>query len=691
MTLNSAGNLSLNRATNVSHFGFRIRTVPDDTFTVSGFSGENHALSQDFRFTLSLTANAELPASTVVENPATLEIQWGGSTLYLHGIVEHFHRENDTPAAMGYKAIFRSPLSPLKHNINNRIFLNRTVPQILDEVLRSAGFAKADFVLELSETYPEREFVIQYAENDYDFLSRLLARAGIFFTFESDKNKTRPLFCDQSGKRPALPGIGELRYQPQSGTARTIETMHALNSQARMLPGRVRVTDYNYRTPDVALEAHASSNMGETSGEQGVYGDHFKTLEEGRQIATIRQQALDAQRVGYVGKTDCRGILPGYLLRIINHPVNDLNDDYLVVEVSHTADQGAALAFSRENKGPTYANTVRLIKAETPYRPPLPEKPPVVASFTGRVESTGSEYAHLDDQGRYKIRLDFDRGEAAKGEASHPVRLIQPYGGDKYGIHFPLRDGTEVAVNFVNGDPDRPVLSGSLSNPQTPNVVTSDNPTQNIIRTASGNELLMEDRVGQEKIEIFTDQRKNILTLDANQDGHKVRLATEEGEMEIKACKTMLIESGDTQTVQSGNEHIVTVENAQRVMTRNKEIAFQAATDFRIKAGDNILCKAEKQNIEMTAGKDMVVDVARALTVEVRNSDMNLLVDSGNLHFKTARDTSFIGRGGGNITLTQTRGTLQITTNGNVALQAGKIDIQGNSINLKAGKISENS
>lgn len=688
--LQSAANLAKNHAANVSHFGFRIRTVPDDTFTVVSFSSEDHGLSQDFCFTISLTANAELNASTVMGNPATLEMRWGSSTLYLHGIVEHFNRENDTPASMGYRAIFRSPLSTLKHNINNRIFLSRTVPQILDEVLRDAGFAKDDFVIDLVETYPEREFVVQYAESDYHFLSRLLARAGIFFTFESDKDKTRPLYCDKSSGRPALPGIGELRYQPQSGTARTIETIYTLNTHTQVLPGRVRVTDYNYRTPDVTLEAHATSAMEANIGKQAVYGDHFKTMEEGRQIATIRQQALDARRVIYVGETDCRGILPGYLLKIVNHPLDELNDDYLVVEVTHSADQGAALAFGRENKGPTYANTVRLIKAKTPYRPPLPEKIPFVGSFTGRVESTGSDYAYLDDQGRYHIRLDFDRGDAPQGQASHPVRLIQPYGGEKYGIHFPLLAGTEVAVSFVNGDPDRPVLNGSLSNPSCPDVVTSDNPTQNIIRTASGNELLMEDRKGQEKIEIFTDQRKNILTLDANQDGHKVRLATEEGEMEIKACKTMLIESGDTQTVQSGNDHIVTVENAQRLMTRNKEIAYQAATDFRLKAGDNIQFEAEKLDIEMTAGKDMIVDVNRNLSMEVRNQNMDLIVDRGNLHVKTARDTSVIGRGGGPVTITQANGTLQITTKGNVALQAGQIDIQGNSINLKAGKISEN-
>ncbi|ABA90056.1 type VI secretion system needle syringe protein TssI [Syntrophotalea carbinolica DSM 2380] len=690
MTPQNAANLSLNRAANISHFGFRIRSVPDDTFTVTGFSGKDHGISQDFRFTLTLTAQAELTASTVVGNRATMEMRWGGTPLFLHGLVDHFSRENDTPEAMCYQVIFTSPLSLLKQNTNNRVFLNRTVPQIIGDILRSAGFEQDDYAVDLTETYPLREFVIQYAETDFAFLCRLLARSGIFFMFESDAEKSRPRFCDRSAARPALPGVSALRYQPQTGTARAVETIYALHSHARLLPGTVRVTDYNYRTPETLLEASQQSAMGAALGENAVYGDHFKTIEEGQRMASIRAQALDTERMVYVGETDCRGLLPGYRLKITNHPLPAMNDDYLVVSVEHTADQGAALAFGEEAKGPTYTNRVRLIKAATPYRSPIPKHRQLVGTFTARIETTGTEYAYLDEQGRYHIRVDFDRGDAEAGQASHPVRLMQPYGGDNYGIHFPLRSGTEVAVTCVNGDPDRPIVTGALPNPQNPNVVTSDNHTQNIIRTVSGNELLMEDRQGQEKIELFTAERKNILTLDANSDGHKVRLATEEGKMEIAACKTMLIESGDTQTVQSGNDHIVTVENSQRMMTRNKEIAYQAATDFRLKAGDNIQFKAEKQNIAMTAGKDMVVDVARSLSMEVRNSDMELLVNRGNLHIKTARDTSVIGQGGGTITITQQNGTIQITKDGDLAISAGKITIQGNSINLKAGKISEN-
>ncbi len=162
--------------------------------------------------------------------------------------------------------------------------------------------------------------------------------------------------------------------------------------------------------------------------------------------------------------------------------------------------------------------------------------------------------------------------------------------------------------------------------------------------------------------------------------------------MKIKACKTMLIESGDTQTVQSGNDHIVTVENAQRVMTRNKEIAFQAATDFRVKAGDNVQFKAEKQNIEMTAGKDMVVDVARALTVEVRNNDMELLVNSGNLSIRAAQELSILGRGHRPMTFGQSNGIFQVKGDGDIVLTSdGNVNIQAGNINIKAGKISENS
>jgi type VI secretion system secreted protein VgrG len=150
------------------------------------------------------------------------------------------------------------------------------------------------------------------------------------------------------------------------------------------------------------------------------------------------------------------------------------------------------------------------------------------------------------------------------------------------------------------------------------------------------------------------------------------------------------MESGDTQTVQTGNDHIVNVENSQQLTTRNKEIVYQAATDFQIKAGENVFMHAEKQDIEMTAGKDMTLDVTRGLSMETRHGDMSLLVDKGNLNIKAAKRIGFTGRGGDSISIGQQGGVLEITKRGDLAIEGGKIDINGKSINLKAGKISKN-
>ena len=673
-----------------SHYGLRIKSVPNDSFTVTSFNGHDHGLSSDFEFEISLVSSAELPPLTVVGNTASLSINWGSHVIYLHGIVSEFYRTAASQNDMTYRAIIRSVLYPLHKNINNRVFVNQTTSEIVSAILTSAGFRADQFEFDLSATYAAHEFIVQYQESDYAFICRLLARAGIFFTFESDQQQTLVKFGDDSTKRPEMPNLPYLEYHPQSGTTRQQESVYQLSPHACLLPSQVRVSDYNYQTPNTRLEVTRTSEHSNSYGEQAIYGDHFHTLDEGKQVAQFRIQSLDVRRETVIAETDCRGIRPGYLLTINNHPDTTLNNQYLVVAMTHKADQTAGLAYSGEPQGPTYSNRLTMIKATTPYRPPIPLVPQVLGLFSARIESKGGEYAYLDEQGRYHLRTDFDRGDAAPAQASHPVRMMQSYGGSEYGIHFPLNDGTEVALACVNGDLNRPVILGVLPNPDTASVVTADNRTQNIIRTASGNELCMDDRVNQEKIDLFTAQQKNILTLDANKGAHQVRLASEEGKMELYAQKTILIESGDSQNVQVGKDHIVTVENAQKLMTRNKEISLQAATDIQFKADQNIQFDAENKNMIISAGKDMVIDVANNMSAEVRNSDMTVNVSSGEFSLKAAQNISLLGQGGGPITIQQGNGTIQIDTSGNLSLKGPQVNINGVTINLKGGSIGGN-
>jgi type VI secretion system secreted protein VgrG len=253
-----------------------------------------------------------------------------------------------------------------------------------------------------------------------------------------------------------------------------------------------------------------------------------------------------------------------------------------------------------------------------------------------------------------------------------------------------LHAGTEVVISCVNGDLDRPVILGALPNPDTPTPVTSANRTQNILRTWGGNELLMDDRAGREKAELFTRERKNILSLDADRDGHRVRLASEEGEMEFYAAKNLLFESGDTQSVDVGNDQIVTVENAQRLMTRTGEIEQQAATDIRMRAGENILMQSDRQDIEMRSGRDLIAEVGGNLSMEVRSENFDLQVTQGRININAARAITVTGQGGGAIRIGQSGGGIEITAGGDVIISGGSVEVNAGMISLKGGKIGSN-
>ncbi|WP_305044496.1 type VI secretion system Vgr family protein [Geoalkalibacter sp.] len=687
MNLISAASDALTQSASTAQFFFRVQGVPDGTLTVKSFSGADHGLSQDYRFEISLLADhlpIQMPHPGV---KGTLDLRWGVQTLSIHGVLSEFDYNGAAVGGHEYLAVLRSPLHPLKFSRDNRVFLNTTAPQLIDEVLEGCGFASADYELELHGDYPLREFVVQYDESDWDFLLRICAHDGIYFRYAQDEDRVRVIFHDRGEDLPAAI-CGELLYEAYSGTRRSRETVFALRSRARLLTERVELKDYNDQTPEASLVAFASGSSG--AGRDYRYGEHFRDLDEGRNLARVRQQQLDCLRESLVAETDCRALSPGDILSIVGHPDVLQNGDYLIVEVEHEGDQRAGFAFGESAKGMTYRNKLLLIRAGVPFRPPLPAARRLHGLLTARIETSGGDYAHLDEQGRYRLRTDFDLGEAAPGEASHPVRMVQPYTGRDYGFHFPLHAGTEVVISCVNGDLDRPVILGALPNPDTPTPVTSANRTQNILRTWGGNELLMDDRDGKEKTELFTRERKNILSLDADRDGHRVRLATEEGEMEVYAAKTMLLESGDSQFVEVGQDQIVTVENAQRLMTRRGEIEQQAATDIRMKAGENILMQTDQQDIDVRSGRDLIAEVGRNLSMEVRGDNFNLQVVQGKISISAARAITLMGQGGGAIRIGQSGGGIEITPGGDVIISGGSVEVNGGMISLKGGKIGSN-
>lgn len=676
---------------NKSQFNIDVQGVQDGTFSVVSFESDCCAISESYSFNIILRSEYEVDAGAVLGARLRLEMCWETQPLYVHGVVAKYKASGCGPNDYISEIVLVSPLYVLDQNYQSRVFLDKNIQQIVSQVWESAGLAKGELKFTLRNTYPAREITVQYQETDLGFISRQMSHYGLFFVFNQNEEHAILHVYDDVQDMPVMDGASEVVYRAQGGEVRDVESVQRLDHEVSQLSDTVRVRDYNYRTPESLLDAvgrRRSSVKG--VGVEYRYGDHFKTLDEGVELARVRQEALDWQRDTYLAESDCRGMAPGHHFTLSGHPENHLNGDYLILSVQHTVNQATLQSYGEARQGPTYRNTLRLIRSGISYRSPNLDAPQVKGTLVARVETTGGEYAYLDDQGRYHVRMGFDRGDVPPGEASHPVRLMQTYSGNNYGMHFPLHAGTEVALSFVNGDIDRPMLLGALHNPETPSPVTSSNPSQNILRTWGGNELLMEDRKGEERVELFTRDKKNIISLDANANGHKVRLATEEGDMEIYAAKTMLMESGSSQTVQIGKDHVVVVENAQRLMTKNKEISMQAATDLRMKAGDNIQLLAEKKNVEMDAGQDLLMQSGNDMSVDVENGDLSMRITNGKMGLKAAKDITFIGQGGGTIHVGQSGGSIEISAGGDLIVSGPTVTISGGSISIKGSNVGNN-
>jgi type VI secretion system secreted protein VgrG len=668
-----------------THFLFEVTDHPKDTFNVINWQG-NEALSTSYLYTLSLATSGLLDTNQFVGKDATLSIDRDGEMRLIHGCVSGIRRISELVAdhAWEYEITLASPLYKLNLTRQSRIFLNLDLKSLIEQVLLTGGFTSDTFKIDLQTTYPVREYIAQYNETDFNFFSRLLEHAGVFYSFVQQEKLALLVIQDDSAQLPAMPGTAALTYLPASGQVDGEETVHLLQRQMFYLPESVKRKDHNYRTPETTLTSQASTNSKIPSkGTDYVYGERAVTMDEAEQLARRRQEMYDCQRENFIAETNCQGMTAGTTLSFSGHPQDGYDGDYLVLSVIHKGDQSQAFAFGGGQAaaaGKTYSNVAILIKKETPYRPPVDRKriPLVLGTLTAKIETTGGEYAYLDDQGRYRLKNLFDVGDTPEGAASHPVRMMQPSAGANYGMHFPLHAGTEVIVACMNGDPDRPVILGSVANPASMSPVTSANASQHTVRTFGGNELTMDDLSDSEKINLHTKDQKNILSLDANSDGHLLSLRTEEGLAEFYAKKVMSFESGDSYSVITGNDQTITVENKHSLQTNKKDIALNAGTDIALTAKQNIKLNAEDKDLSLTSGQDLIVEVGKDMSVKVIDGDSSITVQQGSVSIDAANAINIMAEGGP-ITIEQGGGKIEIA-DGKVSIQGNTVSLEGNSV-----------
>jgi type VI secretion system secreted protein VgrG len=413
---------------------------------------------------------------------------------------------------------------------HSRIFTKMKVPDIIKAVLEENGVT--DFELRLTG-YEVEEHVCQYRESDLDFISRWMEREGIFYFFEHGDAGETMILCDQRlyDEDP----VGKpVRYFPQLGHDHSAgASFRAFKCKHSTLPANVRLKDYDYTKPSLNVSGSAKVASNGT-GEVSLYGERFFTPSAGDKLARTRSEELLTRQVIFHGEGTRLHLRPGYTFELEEHPFASFNTRYLTIEAHHSGNQSAGLAHFRELTGIDHSDVYQVeidsIPAKTQYRAQsLTHWPRIYGYENGVVDGPAdSEYAQIDEHGRYNAKFKFDESKLKGGKATTWVRMMQPHGGDIEGFHFPLRKQTEVVFSFLGGDCDRPVIFGVVPNTVNPSPITSANHTKNVIQTGGRNRLELEDKAGQQRITLSTPYSNTYIRMGAPNDEHEMILHTDE-------------------------------------------------------------------------------------------------------------------------------------------------------------------
>ncbi|HDW0463337.1 TPA: type VI secretion system tip protein VgrG [Enterobacter hormaechei subsp. xiangfangensis] len=645
------------------------RVTPD----VLRFKGRE-ALSEPFRWTIDFTTPQDnLTPEEVLMKYATLRMRSGKA---VHGIITRLEWLSTTADQSHYQVELSSRLALLSRNRQCRIFQHQSVPEVVEQVLRRHGLEGPDFDFRLERTYPPREIITQWRETDLEFIRRILSEVGIYWRTEMDdvRGLDTYIFADsQLNYRFDV----RLPYREPSGLFDgAAESVWDVRTWHRVATGTVATRDYNYRTATTPMDATVSvRNDAVTTGEHYRYAAPYRDAgddtspepetESGAFYARIYHERELNKSARIHLFSNASHLAPGQVLEPQGDVITALKEGVVLTLVTFRGARDSRLHVSV--RGMPY--TERYC-----FRPAEISRPEIHGTLPARIESREKNdiYAHLDDQGRYRVRLDFDRNDAEQGFAYLWLRMAKPYAGDTLGWHTPLTDGTEVAIAYSNGDIDLPYIAYALHDSEHPDPVSRDNHTRNVLRTPANNKLRMEDKRGEEHIKLATEYGKTQLNsghlVDAQEQprGKGFELRTDEHGV-IRVAKGLFVTADGQQKAAGGVLEMSTAvreidvclkqlqqlemaaEHAQalkadidsqiqmfeqRLNPLNETLLFSAPEGVAVTSGEHMQMTATK-NVAVNAGGDISAGVMGNMTALV-GEKLGLFARTGQLSLKAS-------------------------------------------------------
>ncbi|WP_427183139.1 type VI secretion system Vgr family protein [Enterobacter hormaechei] len=471
------------------------------------FTSADHAISKE----MMLMKAASLTLQAPVDQGYGIKIQQ--PVRVIQGVVTGFERLSTSKDETRYALTLEPRLALLDRSHQNTIYQDMSVPQIVEKILRERhGMRGQDFLFSLTREYPRREQVMQYAEDDLHFITRLLGEVGIWFRFTTDTRLNIDVVEFYDSQQGYEKGLTLPSVPPSGQHSKGVDSVWGMECHHNVVQKQVSTRDYNYRQATQDMDARVDATGGDTTtcGEAYHWADNYLTpgsvydrnpaAESGAFYARIRHERYLNGQTQTVAFTSCPTLSPGMRLKVTGgYEVAEVFTQGVVVTAMHSHARRDADFCVRFNGIPDSADFC--------FRPAPGRRPVMAGTLPARVTSTteNDTYGHIDKDGRYRVNMLFDRENWETGFESLWVRQSRPYAGDTYGLHLPLLAGTEVAIGFEDGNPDRPYIAGVLHDSAHGDHVTIRNYKRNVLRTPANNKIRLDDERGKEHIKVSTE------------------------------------------------------------------------------------------------------------------------------------------------------------------------------------------
>ncbi|MGV4198571.1 type VI secretion system Vgr family protein [Citrobacter murliniae] len=696
------------------------------------FTSADHAISKE----MMLMKAGSLTLQAPVDQGYGIKIQQ--PVRVIQGVVSGFERLSTSKDETHYALTLQPRLALLERSRQNAIYQDMSVPQIVEKILRERHNMRGqDFLFTLTREYPRREQVMQYGEDDLHFITRLLGEVGIWFRFTTDTRLNIDVVEFYDSQQGYEKGLTLPSVPPSGQHSEGVDSVWGMESHHHVVQKQVSTRDYNYRqaTEDMNTQVDATRGDTTTYGDAYHYADNYLTPgstydrnpspETGAFYARIRHERYLNAQTQTRAVTSCPTLSLGQVLKVTGgFEVAEVFSQGVVVTAMHSharRDEDFGVRFDGIPDSSDFG-----------FRPEPGTRPVMAGTLPARVTSTteNDTYGHIDKDGRYRVNMLFDRDNWETGFESLWVRQSRPYAGDTYGLHLPLLAGTEVAIGFEDGNPDRPYISGVLHDSAHGDHVTIRNYKRNVLRTPANNKIRLDDERGKEHIKVSTEYGgKSQLNLghlvdsEKQQRGEGFELRTDswgairaqkgifisadgqakaqgqvlEMEQALARLSAALVEMESlAASAQQAQALAADVSRQQKLLKQKieqlheevilgsapKGMALVSGEDMQLSAGDNLTLTAGRQ-LDVGVQKDFTLAAGKRLSLYSREgaklfssqNDIDIQAQGGNITTWSTQDTH-ISSGRKLVVTAQDELTL-ICGGGYIKINGGNVEIGG--------------